>query len=432
MVSFDIRDRSKTIPCFDDGFPPRDSDGRITRRVSKPVWIQLDISCEQKVTDLEVKMTFDLDENSDVSLHHSKGAFFVTHLDLPIRDAAGVGEFEHKIDKHDARISINDWEFGSTPRLNLKFPKGNGCKDLSILVGFIGAVSNRRNANNLISANIEYRLIGENQTHFSSDFETGLTMRYEFKHDNPPRSTDFFTEIWSKHKVFTTDGDGNSIHPKQAMTIKGISKFIQRWKGEKNITIAYIGTDSTENISSLLRALKSSELTSKIGRLTIFYDEEWDEHQLYKIQGQEEKLVSVVEETELIKMVKNPNDDHNYNFFEHADHLNEDPIAIEPVDLIVSTYVAPWADQDDESRARYRNLITKLWIEKETALISVDPIDGANIFRSIPNGYFNIARLYRQELELTHTIEYVRMGSEKTYSVECMLYKQPKGGLAND
>ena len=257
-------------------------------------------------------------------------------------------------------------------------------------------------------------------------------MSYEFKHDNSPRSADTFAEIWNKHNVFRTEGDGNSIHPKQAITIAAISKFIEKWKGENEITMAYIGTDSTENISSLLRALKQSKLTNKIGRLTIFYDEEWDEHQLYKIPGQQEKLVSVVGNTKLIKMVKNQSDNQNYDFFEHADHLNEDPIAIEPVDLIVSTYVAPWADQDDESRARYRNLITKLWIEKETALISVDPIDGANIFRSIPNGYFNIARLYRQELELTHTIEYVRMGSEKTYSVECMLYKQPKGGLAND
>ena len=218
MVSFNIRDRSSTIPCFDDGFPPSDSDGRITRRVSKPVWIPLDISCEEKVTDLEVKMTFDLDENSDVSVHHSKGAFFVTHLDQPIRDPTNVGEFEHKIDNHDARISINDWEFGSYPRLNLKFPKGDGCKNLSLLVGFIGAVSTRKNAKNLISANIEYRLIKQNQAYFSSDFQTGLTMSYEFKHNNSPRSADVFAEIWNKHNVFRTEGDGNSIHPKQAIT----------------------------------------------------------------------------------------------------------------------------------------------------------------------------------------------------------------------
>ena len=54
-------------------------------------------------------------------------------------------------------------------------------------------------------------------------------------------------------------GDGNIVHPKQYITIRGMDLIIDEFLVDKNRTselkIAYIGTDTTENLRSLLRWL---------------------------------------------------------------------------------------------------------------------------------------------------------------------------------
>jgi hypothetical protein len=401
----------------------------VRRKISEPVWIPITLNVDKGYSDVELKLNFEVTRNNDVPAQHSKGAFFVPHQDSPIQTKGHVGPFEYKIDGHDARVSIDDWEFGSKPRLRLKFPNGKGCKDLQLLLGFIGAISSRKNSKRIISVDLEYRLMKQNSANFSN-YQIHTSMSYEFKSENRPRLSDVFVEVWKDHNVFGTRGNGNSIHPKQTMTIRGISKFFERLNPNEKVKIAYIGTDSTENISSLLRALKAKKLTKKIEKLSIFYDENWDEHQLYKIKGQEANLMGVVRNTKLIKMVEDEADAGNYIFYDHDDHHQENRIDLDQVDLIVSTYVAPWADDNEQSRRRYKNLIQKIWTPKKTALMSIDPVSGANIFRSMPKP-FNLQRLYSEELNLTNRINYVKMGTESTYSVECILYKESRGGAVN-
>lgn len=430
MVSINFGDRTTNIPCFESKHPYKDTDGKVTRKFSDPVWMSFQLSVGKEISDIELKLNFDLQRNNDVPALHSKGAFFVPHLDSPIDAMGQVGEFEYKIDGHDARVCIDDWEFGSKPRIRLKFPDGKGCKNLQLLLGFIGAISNRTNPRRMIYVDLEYRCIKRGAAHFADDYEVHTSLSYDFKSGNRPRASDMFVEIWKDHNVFNVNGNGNSIHPKQTLTIRGISKYIGRWRNQEKINIAYIGTDSTENISSLLRALKAQNHIKKIGGLSIFYDEAWDEHQLYRIKGQENNIAGVVSDTKLIKMVEDVTNPDKYLFYDHDDFEQENSINLERVDLIVSTYVAPWADGSNHSRSRYKNLIETLWIRNKTALISVDPISGSNIFRSTPN-HFNLQRLYAEELNLTNRMNYVKMGSEVTYSVECILYKDPKGGIVN-
>ena len=51
------------------------------------------------------------------------------------------------------------------------------------------------------------------------------------------------------------DGVGNSIHPKQVFTIKGIEKAIENIHKPK-FGIAYIGVDTSENLRSIIRFQK--------------------------------------------------------------------------------------------------------------------------------------------------------------------------------
>ena len=59
--------------------------------------------------------------------------------------------------------------------------------------------------------------------------------------------------------------------------------------------------------------------------------------------------------------------------------LTKSPLRLSQM-ILSSLHTLLRKHQDDESE-HATEILSKLWIEKETALISVDPIDGANIFK---------------------------------------------------
>ena len=75
-------------------------------------------------------------------------------------------------------------------------------------------------------------------------------------------------------------GDGNIVHPKQYITIRGMDLIIDEFLVDKSRTselkIAYIGTDTTENLRSLLRWLHKNGHMSKVVEFCLFYYDDWD------------------------------------------------------------------------------------------------------------------------------------------------------------
>ena len=61
------------------------------------------------------------------------------------------------------------------------------------------------------------------------------------------------------------EGVGNIVHPKQYFTIRGFDAIQKElFNARKLIRIAYIGTDTTENIRSFLRWLSHSRTIESV------------------------------------------------------------------------------------------------------------------------------------------------------------------------
>ena len=76
------------------------------------------------------------------------------------------------------------------------------------------------------------------------------------------------------------------------------------------------------------------------------------------------------------------------------------PKEIEPTDITIATYVAPWAIVG-KNKEQYTNLLNKLLEKDNSKLISVDPVNGNNTVRS-NIGKFCLPSYYGDELKLKH------------------------------
>ena len=104
-----------------------------------------------------------------------------------------------------------------------------------------------------------------------------------------------------------------------------------------NIEIAYIGTDTTENLRALIRQIKADhELSNIITKLSIYFTEDWD--------------------AELMMQYPNldlNNTDTGGKFELTFNQLPSDgtlPASVESVDFVLSTYVTPWAMEDEKNK----------------------------------------------------------------------------------
>ena len=113
---------------------------------------------------------------------------------------------------------------------------------------------------------------------------------------------------------------------------------------EKPIILSYIGTDTTENIRSVIRYLKSKqELYSKISELLVYKTEKYDS----KIEDDEPDLALeewMSEDYFKLKIETLPSD-------------GTLPDNVKAANITISTYVTPWAITDDKQQ--YKDLISK-------------------------------------------------------------------------
>lgn len=183
-------------------------------------------------------------------------------------------------------------------------------------------------------------------------------------------------EILAGYNVYSYNGEGNSIHPKQNLTIRGLEHIIDQFlTKKKEISIGYIGTDTTENFCSIIRWLEKSKKVEKISRIDAWYTNEWD--------------------SEFIDWLS---DEHPLVCHKKVKPQEISPATIqdsESCDIIISTYVSPWAGLNDEL---YKSLLKSL-MSKDSYLLSVDPQSSAKSVRLPLIGNINNQTLYRDILE---------------------------------
>jgi len=210
-------------------------------------------------------------------------------------------------------------------------------------------------------------------------------------------------------------GEGNSIHPKQLLTSTTLVSEVQKVADEKSVNIAYIGTDTTENFSSLIRTVKN-QISDRIETFRVYYTETWDEEILetYPNLLEAAKDISGGEfNLEFEKIPSKRCDDCGESDFikNGSDWVCKDcnskeytlplPDNIESADFTVATYVTPWAI-NTETEDQYIGMLNLLLGNDNSKLISVDPKAGNKSVRSWCSK-FNLSDIYKKKLKLKST-----------------------------
>ena len=182
--------------------------------------------------------------------------------------------------------------------------------------------------------------------------------------------------VFNHYSAYNYDGRGNSLHPKQNLTIRGLQHIISQMLRDKDdIKIGYIGTDTTENFCSMLRWLEDSETIKRVSAIEAWYTNEWDAEFIDWLSGTDHPLIC----------------HQKVEYFEISPELIKQS---KPCDIIISTYVSPWAGLYDE---QYQELLTNLMSET-SFLLSVDPQSAEKSVRLPLIGKINNQILYKDIL----------------------------------
>jgi hypothetical protein len=172
------------------------------------------------------------------------------------------------------------------------------------------------------------------------------------------------------------EGAGNSIHPKQLITIKQVQTCIKNLidSGKDNIRIAYIGSDTTENLRSVIRFLDANSEGDYVSNFQVFMTPDWD-HEILERLGPTYSLDKCRFKNKEIEPHTLPK-------------IGEMPIIDSVADIVIATYVTPWATSQFEQGEQYRHLLNKL-LGDASVLITTDPKSSSKSVRSRLDEHYN-------------------------------------------
>ena len=204
------------------------------------------------------------------------------------------------------------------------------------------------------------------------------------------------------------------------------------------IDIAYIGTDTTENFSSLIRTVKS-HIVERIGKIRVYFTDEWDRDILDAYPSLLEAAREISEEKFDLKFVEIPSkkctDCGASDFSKHGNEWSctdcgsmgyerPQPENINGVDFIISTYVTPWVI-GSETEDQYVKMLETLMSKKTSRLISVDPKADDKSIRSWCS-HFDLAHIYKKRLNLRSK----KIQKPKNECVEAFVWCKRRGKMS--
>lgn len=213
------------------------------------------------------------------------------------------------------------------------------------------------------------------------DYEKKITFKLK---ENQTFDENIELEIMERLGAYHTEGVGYSVHPKQLYTDIALREQIES-TSPNDIEIAYIGTDTFENLLSMIRRFKREDFyRTKLRKLTIYYTEAWDEKIMRKYPN--------------LRLDPKISDGHFNVEFRKLPKNGNKLQWVKPVDYVLATYVTPWA-MDENNKSQYSSLIHDLLNKNNSFLISVDPENSSKVIRS-HSEHFNLQELYVDELNL--------------------------------
>ena len=311
--------------------------------------------------------------------------YWVSSKDLVSHSALDAPSFQYDHNGECGEFFVDQkiWEFGEKPRLRIYRPNVKSKQSrfsFSILARPVLAELEPFKLNICGYANPDESTMKEKVFDHVYEFATGAAQQLG-NEMTPPEQVKIMDHEFSRFRENAADnltGQGNIVHPKQFFTIRGLEHVLENYlDSSKKLNLAYIGTDTTENLRSIVRWLLFTGKASRIESLTVFYTTQWDRNFLKRIDLENEYAQHCPE--------------LRINFLELSEetiHLQEQK---ENFDVIIATYVAPWAV--GQSRKSYEKLLNAT-MGSSSYLVSIDPQDETSSVRSELTSYTNSHDLY--------------------------------------
>lgn len=307
----------------------------------------------------------------------------------------------------DYTVVLDSWRFGKKSEIKFNIDNCDGETSINLALCAIPYFQKSKEKNPICELHLS--LHPTKKGSMQSGIPTEEKIIFQL-HDNIRSSTiDDELQLLDEFGAFSLDGNGNSVHPKQLYTSREVVSQIKRSENT-SLNLAYIGTDTTENLRSLLRSLKENKsVAKKIDTLYLYYLEGWDSALLDKYPG-----IGIDESV--------TSDLFNLEFIQIPDDGSV-PVDAKPVDFTIATYVTPWAMSDDTNRTQYSGLINTLLNKENAKLICVDPESSSKIIRSYYHGDYNLDTMYKDELNLKPEPNASRLHAENMV-VDCTVWKK--------
>lgn len=368
-------------------------------------WIRLNITDFHGYREITLEADFERYKIRSDGRHLGRVGFWA-----PVNDKPTPGTAANSIwGNHENRYSDNcfvileDWQFGK--KGVIKFDVANSKEDEEIQLVMCVTPFFKAEGDEKITK-LDFTLTGRRTVTIEELDTSSLTFRLNERLRKGGQEIDL--DILDGLGAMAFSGPGYSTHPKNLYSIYSLKNEII--ESPKNLNIAYIGTDTTENLRSIIRNISSSdELSKKIHSFSIYYTDEWDN-----------ELLNRFPKLEIDASVSFP---INKILIDNGMHLNSGKYG--DADVILSTYVAPWALKNEKNRKNYEKLLTELMMNDEAKLISIDPASAENSVRAYLEGEFNLRAFYTNNMKLKES----RSDIPTSEMISCRIWT--KGGRVN-
>ena len=322
-------------------------------------WIGFNLDeIPEEVTELKIE--------AEMNVLNGSLGIFIPSSDLVVHGVTVNESFEYrnKNIKQKIYVELESWKFGKTASVTISTLGAGQFKcpiNFSLLVRPIISDLSNVDVKIDITPNIEGGAMSKRFKIKPTD-EIQESQKVEFMKSEYER--------FIEYDAVMLKGDGNIVHPKQYFTLRGLDYVFEEYldHGDSNIKIGYIGTDTTENLRSILRWIQSSDKLERITEMVVFHTTEWDK-----------KFLKFVKLEEEIKR-DYPRIAKNLEFKELSKETVRKQKNKRKCDIVISTYVTPYIDED--GKENFIELL-KNCMHNDSYLISVDPKTGPDSVRSL-------------------------------------------------
>jgi len=348
----------------------------------KPVWFPLHIDQIEKYHLITLKASFNYKPSaSNPNEHrcHSRVGMWTAVKDTPslLSNSSSSDSYQHG-ESSEFNILLNQWRFGKEAQIT--FELRNSPSYGAIQIAVCAMPWFLPNEETKLTITLECVEEGD-MLPFKIDEKV---ISFNCVEGSPEVPSNMILKLFDEFGAFNIDGNGNSVHPKQLYTSEALKEQLMQHPNKK-VDLAYIGTDTTENIRTLIRRMKDDIGLEKIKHFYVYYKEGWDT-ELLKTFPNLKLDRGTTSLNEKLKLIKLPKD-------------GSLPKKIASVDYTVSTYVTPWATADEKNRTQYIELLNSLMEKKNSKLISIDPENSSNVIRDYCDD-FNLHTTYIEQLDL--------------------------------